>query len=277
MSDKNIQFRKKRELGEIVSDSFEFLKLEIKPISRLILIYVLPFVLIYGGLQVFVQMKISGSIDFSNSEELLANIVPLYKNIFLSSLFGLFVQSLLIGTYYSYIEMYIKKGKGNFTVSDISAGLFSNTLLALGANFVLFVIVLIGVILCILPGIYFANSLSLVVIIFIFEKKGIGSAFTRTWQLVHTQWLNTLLINILGILVVYAAGFVLSIPAMFSGASSAFFSLKETGSLDYPTYYWVLMVLSTVVSSLLWIIPYTFLAFQFFNLNERNSATPPVI
>ena len=62
-----------------------------------------------------VQIKISGKIDFSDSEKILANIGPLYKNIFLFSLFGLFVQSLLIGTYYSYIEIYIKKGKGNFT------------------------------------------------------------------------------------------------------------------------------------------------------------------
>ncbi len=277
MPEKEIQFRKKRELEEIISDSFEFLKQEAKPVSRLVIQYVLPFILLYSGLQVYVQINVIGNIDISDVQKIMDNYGPISKNIFLLSLFGVFVQSLLMGTFYSYLEIYIKKGKGNFSVSDISSGLFSNTLLALGANLVFFILVVVGVALCILPGIYFANSFSLLVIIFIFEKKGLSNALTRSWQLVHTQWLNTILINILGILIIYAAGFVFSIPLMITGATSTFSSLKESGTLEYPAYYWALMGLSTAVSSLLCIIPYTFLAFQYFNLNEGNTTVPPAV
>ncbi|NOR75954.1 MAG: hypothetical protein GQ525_12450, partial [Draconibacterium sp.] len=188
MIEKEIQFRKKRELGDIFSDSFEFLKQEYKPIFTLILTYVLPFLILYGIVQVFIQMKVISVIDFSDPEKLLTNIGPVYTNIFLFSLFGIFVQSLLIGTYYSYIEIYIKKGKGNFDLSEVKSLLFSNSLLALGAGFVVFILTMIGIVLCIVPGIYFANTFSILVMIVVFEKKGISNAMSRSWSLVNSQW-----------------------------------------------------------------------------------------
>ena len=114
-----------------------------------------------------------------------ANAGPIYSNLFMIYLFGLFVQSLLAATFYSYIEIYIKKGKGNFHLSEITPHLFSNGLLAVGANLVLSVIVFTGTIMCIVPGIYALNTFSLVVIIVIFEKRGVIYGLTRSWNLVN--------------------------------------------------------------------------------------------
>lgn len=276
MIEKEIKFRKKRELGDILSDSFEFIKQEYKPISSLIFTYVLPFLILYGIVQVYIQMKLIGNIDLSDPEAMMANIGPVYKNIFLFSLFGIFVQSLLIGTYYSYIEIYIKKGKGNFKLSEIKPQLFSNSLIALGAGFVVFILTMIGIVMCIVPGIYFANTFSIVVMIALFERKGFGDAMSRSWKLVNFQWWNTLLINIVGIVIIWAAGFVLTLPAMLAGITSTIIGVKETGVINYPTWYWVLTGISTVISSLLWIIPFTFLAMQYFNLDESTKTENPL-
>lgn len=272
MIEKEIQFRKKRELGDILSDSFEFIKQEYKPVSKLILTYVLPFLILYGIVQVFIQMKVIGNIDLSDPETLLANIGPIYKNIFLFSLFGIFVQSLLIGTYYSYIEVYIKKGKGNFDISEIKPHLFSNSLLALSAGFAVFILTMIGIVLCIVPGIYFANTFSIAAMVLLFERKGLGNAMSRSWKLVNFQWWNTLLLNIIGIIIIWAAGYVLSLPAMLAGITTTITAVKEMGTIDYPNWYWVLFGISTIISSLLWIIPFTFLAMQYFNLDERTKS-----
>lgn len=274
MTDNEVQFRKKRETGEVIADSFRFLKQERKPLSKLFAVYILPFIIIYGILQVYVQMKVTGKVDLNNPEMIISNLGPIYGNILIVSLFGLFVQSLLGGTYYTYIEYYIKKGKGNFELSEITPLFFSNGLWALGANLLLFAVVMAGLILFIVPGIYFANTFSIVVMILIFEKKGIGNAFTRSWMLVNSQWWNTLLINLAGIIMVYTVSFVLSIPSMIAGVSSTILSLQETGAVQYPQWYWVLTGLSVIVSALFWIIPYTLLAFQYFNLDERTKPTP---
>jgi len=276
MIEKEIEFRKKRELGEIFSDSFEFIKQEYKPISRLVFIYVLPFLVLYGIVQVYVQTKVIGTIDITNPDEIMANIGPIYTNIFLFSLFGIFVQSLLIGTFYSYIEIYIKKGKGNFELSEITPLLFSNGLLALSASIVLFIVVMLGVFVFIIPGIYFANSFSLVIIIYMFEKKGLGNAFSRSWNLVKSNWWNTLLLNIIGILIVWAMSFVITLPATLFGVKNNVTNALDTGLVEQPQSYWIFIGISTIISSLFWIIPYTFLAMHYFNLDKRTkSQTPP--
>ena len=274
MTEKEIQFRKKREIGDIFSDSFQFLKHEYKPVSKLVLIYVLPFLLVYGVVQVYLQKNIISKIDFTDTEALLANIGPVYLNVFLFALFGLFVQSLLISTYYSYIEVYVKKGKDNFDLSEITPHLFSNGLLAIGASLVIFIVVMFGLILCIFPGIYFANTFSIVIIIFIFEKKGLGNALIRSAFLVKSDWWNTFLINIIGIVIIWTAGFLMSIPSMLTGLTVGVFNQNQT-PVEYPDWYWFMIGASTVISSVLWIIPYTFLAFQYFNLDEKTKMVEP--
>jgi len=274
MTEKEIQFRKKREISDIYRDTFEFIGQEYKSIFKLVGIYVLPFLLLYGVVQVFLQKNVIYKIDLSDQEALLSMIGPVYMNIFLFALFGLFVQSLLIATYYSYIEVYVKKGKGNFDIHDITPHLFSNGLLAIGASLVIFISVIFGLFLCIVPGIYFANTFSLAIIILIFEKKGIGNALMRSAFLVKFQWWNTFLINVSGLILIWAASFIMSLPMVLTGLSVNIFDPVKT-PVELPDWYWIVMGLSTVVSSVLYIIPYTFLAFQYFNLEERIKITTP--
>ncbi len=269
MQENNIRFRKKREVGEVINDSIAFLKQEHKPVSRILLVYVLPFVILYAAAQVYFQRNVMVNFDFTDPESMMGNIGPFYLNLFFFMLFSLFIQSLLAGTYYSYIEAYIKKGKGNFELSDITSHFFSNSLLALGAGFVYTVIVLMGVMLCILPGIFMANSLSLVVFIFIFEKRGINDSLMSSLRLVNSQWWNTLLINLIGLVLVYVAGIILSIPGMFAGGGGNLMAPAPEAPVEYPQWYWVLNGISSAVTTLLLIIPYTFQAFQYFNLKER--------
>lgn len=273
MEQTEIKFRKKRELGDIISDAFQFLKQEITPISRLVVIYVLPFVLLYAAGQVYLQRNVLSMIDLSDQEKLMENIGPFYLNLFMIMFFGIFVQSLLIGTFYSYIEAYIKKGKGNFEFTDISANFFSNSLLALGANLVFAIIMFLGIMMCIIPGIYFANTFSLVLIIFIYEKKGLGNALSKSWKLVNSQWWNTLVLNLLGFLMVWIVSMLMSIPSLIMGFSNNMFSISEVNPIEYPNWYWAYTGLSVTISTVLLIVPFTFQAFQYFNLEERENPT----
>jgi hypothetical protein len=270
MSEPEIQFRKKRETGDIFTDSFKFIKTEFRPVMWLLIVYVSPFIIVYGILQAYISANVLGRLDLSDAETMLKNLGPFYLNLLLVSLFGIFVQSLLAGTYYTYIKAYVTKGKGNFRLDEITPSLFANTLLALGANLVFFVIVVFGVLMCILPGIFLANSLSLVLMIIIFEKKGLSNALHRSWKLVHTQWWNTLLICMLGLVILYVASFITAAPLMYLTIESTQESYHTAGLVTNLNWYWLISVISTVISSFCYVVPYTFLAFQYFNLEERN-------
>ena len=271
MEQKEIRFRQQRDLGQILSDSFDFLKQEYKPILRMIGIYVLPFLVLYAGAQVYLQKNVLVNIDFSDPEAMMASIKPLEGNLFIFLLFGLFIQSLLVGTYFSYLEAYVKFGKGNFQLSDISPRFFSNSLMALGAGLIFTFSSLFGAMLCFLPGIYIANTLSLTFFTVIFEKQGIGNAVGKSWKLVNTQWWNTLGLNILGLILWYAIGLVFSIPSIIIGFTGGLNAALTESPVDYPQWYWVLAGITSIVSTVALIIPYTFQAFQYFNLEVREN------
>jgi hypothetical protein len=103
----------------------------------------------------------------------------------------------------------------------------------------------------------------------IFEKKGFGSAFSRSAMLIKTRWWNTFLINVVGIIIIWTVNMVISIPTFITGLSRNIFNTEIT-QIEYPDWYWVLIAVSTIVSSILYIILYTFLAFQYFNLDEEG-------
>jgi len=273
MQHREILFRKKREFAEIISDSFEFLKQEIKPLSRLIIVYVLPFIILYAAGQIYMQRNVFSKIDLSDQEMLMNNIGPFYKNLFVFIFFGIFIQSLLIGTFYSYVETYIKKGKGNFNMSDISANLFNNSLLALGASFVYAIIVFFGMMMCFAPGIYFGNTFSLAIFILIYQKQGISHALARSWKLVNTQWWNTLALNLLGLIIVLGVNMLFSIPGLLMDVGSNLPANGQINTADYPQWYWILGGISAAVNTILIIIPVTFQAFHYFNLEEREAPT----
>ena len=276
MAEKEIQFRKKREIGEIFSDSFAFLKQEKQPVIKLITIYVLPFIILYAVVHVFLQKNVINKIDFTDPEALLANLGPFYTNVLLFALFGMFVQSLLIATYYTFIVEYVKRGNSNFELSEITPLFFSNGLLAIGTGLIIFILTIIGFILCFLPGIYFANTLSLAFIILIFEKRGISHALKRSAMLVNYQWWATFLINLTGIVIVWAAGFIISFPLTLMGFTKNILDIGNA-TIALPDWYWIVIGISTVVSSAIYVFLYTFMAMQYFNLDERTrDLFPPI-
>lgn len=275
MAENEIQFRKRREIAEIFSDSFEFIKQEYKTVFRLISTYVLPFIIVNAFLQVHVQRNILEKIDIRDTEALMANFGPVYMHFFLASLFTIFVQSLFVGAYYTYLEAYIKEGKDNFSLSDVTPQLFSNSLQAIKAGFVLFLLVLAGFFLCILPGIYFGNTFSILIVVYLFEKNNLGQSMQRSFRLVNVQWWNTFLINLTGVAIIYLSGILLSIPNMLTGELTESGSMPGAVAAGYSVSYWTWTGIASVITSLLWVILYTFLAFQYFNLDERLKSLFP--
>jgi len=280
MENAPVEFRKRREIGEVITASFDFLRSEWKPLLKLTVIYVLPFILALAVVQVFIQIKLTGAIQFLNEmepERLLREIGPIYLNLFIMMFFNLFVQSLYVAAIYSYIHLYIEKGRGNFSIAEVSQLLFSNSLMAFIANLLFAGMFMIGLLFCILPGIYLANSLSLAVMIFLFEKRGLGYSFSKSWYLVKQQWWNTLALNLLGLIILWMVNLVFSIPAMLTGISSLFSGAGDGVPAEFPNWYWVLTGMAQAATSLVMVVSYVFIAFQYFNLEEQQKTSLPNI
>lgn len=275
MENNNLKLMKIRDFGEVLNASFQFLKNEWKELGTLLLYYFVPFLIIFSALQTYAQTKVMGFMQNINTETP-ESIIESYTSIFTSPLiianflFQILVITMLIGIVYSYFDAYLKKGQGNFTMADISPILFENSIKALGISIVIGIVSSIGLLFCFLPGIFVANSLSLAAVAYIIEKKGLSDGISRSWKLVKTQWWNTLLINIIGFIIIMIISYIISLPLTILTVSKTLLSAKSGAELDIPTWYFVAQGIVSMISTILYIIPYTFLAFQYFNLVERE-------
>lgn len=275
MESNKLKLMKIRDFGEVLNASFQFLKNEWKPIGKLLLYYFVPFLVIASALQSYAQTKVMGLMTNMNAqdpESMIESYTSLFTNplIIASYFFQILIITMLMGILYSYFDTYLKKGQGNFTMADISPILLKNSIKALGISIVIGIASTIGFIFCFLPGIFVANSLSLAAIAYIIEKKGFSDAMSRSWSLVKTQWWITLLIGIIGFIIVMIIGYVLGLPLTILTVTKTILSAQSGAKIDIPTWYFIAQGFISMISTVLYIIPYTFFAFQYFNLIERE-------
>ncbi len=268
-----IDFSRKRETFEIIADSFIFLRTESKQLLKITGVYILPFLIIYTAAQLYMQSKYAGFFELALKQEpdqLIREAGPFYLNLLITLVFNVFVQSLFCAVIFTYIQAYIFKGRDNFSLQEITPVFFTNALVTLATGFTVTIASLSGLFLCIIPGIILANSLSLAVFIAVYERKGVLNAIIRSWILVRGQWWGTLGLNLLGILIVWMTGNILSLPVAMAGGENFFSSppgsIKELAS-DWR---WWITGGSLLISTATSVVSYLFWALQYFNLSERE-------
>jgi hypothetical protein len=277
-----VNFKKQRDFGEVFNATFAFIGQEFKPLAKAIIYYVLPILIVAAILSVFVsiaQQKYANSIragDIDVTSNPFAAIGPMYKYLFLTSLIYLVALSALRCTIYGYIKSYVEKGKDQFTIDDVWSEVKRFILPVLGTSLVIGLLVGIGFMFCIVPGIWLGVSLSLIYIAMMFEGKGMGDAFSRSFNLVKEDWWLTLGIIFICYIIVYVLSILLSVPAMLMGLKSFFSSFKEiqaTGEMNFSTTFYIVNSITSLLTYILFSIPFIALAFQYFSLVEMKEKT----
>jgi hypothetical protein len=111
----------------------------------------------------------------------------------------------------------------------------------LGATLLSGLVITIGVILCILPGIYVGVLFSLIGPALVLERCGVGTAFTRSRVLVTGAWWRTFGILVLAAVISWVISWIISLPFGLLGAATNGFSTEPTASLSAGS-----LVLSTI-------------------------------
>jgi hypothetical protein len=272
-----VNFKQQRDFGEVFNATFAFIGQEIKPLGKAVLFFVLPILIITAILQVFVGIeyqKFVGSMQ-ANSAEIASNpfafMGGIYKYMFFYLLIYLLAFSALRCTIYAYIKIYVEKGKDQFTTDDIWVEVKKFFLPVIGTSLLIGILIGFGYIFCVLPGIWLNISLSLIYIAMVFEGKGMGNAFSRSFNLTKLNWWTTLAILLVCGILVYILNLILSLPAMLLGIKSLFSSFKnleEGGAMNFSTTYFVVTAITSLISYILFSIPVIAMAFQYFNLRE---------
>jgi hypothetical protein len=272
MQNQYIQFKKQRELGEIISVTFKFLRENYKALIKSITQVVAPtFILLIAALAYY---------TYSVAGSPLAAMEGDYGE-FLISFFILAVTLLLFyaslyGTILHYIKSYIENN-GTVDEAEIKTGAQDD----LGKLFMVFiisaVIVFTGMILFIIPGIYLMVPLSLAATVLVFNKMSLGDSIFHGFSLVKDHWWTTFFSIVVVWLLVYVIGLIFQLPLIIY-TFVKMFAVAQEGSLADPISYsdWVFILLNVISSVIQYLLSSIFviaLAFIYFNLNEHKNLT----
>lgn len=154
-------------------------------------------------------------------EELIAWLWAFFSTLiiigFLSALVFWIVNTTTTGVAVKYVSDYIEKGSSDLGVSFNFA--ISKLPSLLVAQLVAGILIAIGMVLFIVPGIILAIMFSLIIPTIIMEQKGAFESLGRSRRLVSNRWLKTFaLLLILGIIMIIVSG-VVSVLALFSSTT----------------------------------------------------------
>jgi hypothetical protein len=271
-----ITFKKQRELGEILTDLFTFLRQEWKPLFTLILKIAGPALLIVLFAFIYYMQSTmsnfgSPSLFTSNDVSLVGFIIPLL----LLMLAAIAYNSLLYGTVIHYIKSYINND-GNVVNEEITTGVKNSFWSLIGLNFLAAIMVVFGMFLCFFPGIYLAVVLSTVFCIFIFEERDITDSISHCFTLIKDNWWITFAtLLVLGI-IYYIIVIIFQVPQYIYFFIKAFAGTQEITADPASMFDWGYIALSAIGMIAQYLIATMMIigtSFVYFNLNEKKNFT----
>tara|TARA_B100000929_G_C15478911_1_gene410466 strand:+ start:610 stop:1476 length:867 start_codon:yes stop_codon:yes gene_type:complete len=275
MNQDYIEFKKQRELGEILSITFKFLRENYKSAGKIFIKLVGPaFILLIAavsynawstmGLSIF---SAGGDLNFSDFI-ISSGLVLLAYLIYVTS---------VTGAVYHMVLSYIKN-QGKIISSEVASGMKRDFGKILSVTVISYILIIAGTLLFLLPGIYVAIPVSLATAIVVFRRNGAIDSISDSFQLVKDNWWNTFAsIFCIGI-TVYLISLVFQLPAIFYFMIRAFVSASEgsaSGNMEdmFGPGYIIINAITSLIQYLVYSITPIGVAFVYFNLNEKQNFT----
>lgn len=261
----NFIHSKSRDLGDLLTDTFQYIRIYYKSLGYGLIYFVLPLYIIQAFLlqgysdQLFANILQPG--DFSAFETLSS---PRYL---VSIVLSMVAYAML--TIVSLKHMYLTK-MGEVIESGTLIENSLPLLLKLGVLYIiLFFIILFSAFFFFFPAIFFGIRLSLAPAALILENRGVGDSISRSWELTQGFWWATFALFIIMYIIVFFCSYAFILPATIL---SIFFS--DTGTITdsglLSTIISTFMTLSTSIASLFIVILHLAFGLQFFNIVERK-------
>jgi hypothetical protein len=277
-----IEFKKERDLGTMITDSFKFLRLEWKPFfTAIIKISLVPILLAITSVIFFsltfsdvfssiLTFDTTGSFDTPTVDYGMFFIVSMT-----SLIFYLIAYVMVSASAMYYVKSYVEnQGKVNY---DYVKQMTFNKFWSFTALYIVTgIIVFVGILFCFLPGIYFGIVLSLSSCLLVFTKKSAMDAIGDAFTFIKGHWWDSFGILIVVSLIVSVLNYITQVPAMIYqliqiGTSAFGGDPTEMMNLFKDPIYLVLLTFSYFIQFLFYTITLLVTIFIFFDINEQKN------
>ncbi|MDT0676234.1 hypothetical protein [Autumnicola musiva] len=273
MNSKYIKFKQQRELGDILSVLFKFLRENYKTFFASFFKFVTPaFILLIAAVTYYTYSTV-GSPVFStgafNEGEVILAVIILAVSVLLYS-------AVLNGTVLHYVRSYMANN-GEVVQAEVGRGLKKDIGKLVGLQLIVWILTLAGLILFLIPGIYISVPLGLSAAILVFRRTNVTDSISEAFQLVKDNWWITFFTIFVVVLLIYVISFIFQLPLLIYTIIKMFTVFQENSAGDISGVFdWVYMLLS-IIASIFQYILYSILplglSFVYFNLNEKKNLT----
>ena len=275
MASEKIQLRRVRTFSDTLNDVLQFLKQEFKPLLKgfflicgiFILAGAVAYGIYYGGMASVWTNIFKGKTDDYESTAMGSSLFGI--GYFLSIAAMLFAQVLVYAYVASYLKVYEDKSGISPTVEEVWGVFRRNILVVFFYGILLLILIAIGWVLCLAPGIYLSTVFApFACIIVIEDDKSLGNVFNRCFTLIKENFWPCLGLYIVCSLLSSFCSSMVSLVLGGIGALISYFTTKNLGtSLSIYT------SVSQVFSSAFSIILYLAIGMQYFSLEEKENGT----
>lgn len=273
-----IEFKKQRELGEILSDTFGFIRNQFKPFFGTILKIVGPYILVMLIAMGFYMYTVGDIFNVATVYNTVPDLSPIIMILAIVVLMFSSIAAYVLaqGTVLHYIKSYIaNNGVANY--EEVYKEVYRSFWSLIGLGILVGLSVFVGIMFCFIPGIYLAVPLSISFATLVFLKKDVMDSYNYSFTLIKENWWITFATLLIIYIIVAVASYAFSLPSVvymwikmgiFSGEMDA-----ETLNIFNDPVYLILNVFSTLIQFLMNIILLVSTSFIFFNLNEKKNFT----
>ncbi|MCT4588540.1 MAG: hypothetical protein N4A71_11995 [Carboxylicivirga sp.] len=269
------KFAERRDFSGVINGAFSFFKQEGLMFSKALLTYTgIPMLIIIAAIIHTAYRAMNGAFaglaDSPDPGTIFSLVLPIIVIVFLA----IILQIMVMAISYGYIKVYHEKGKGNFPISEVGRQIVGNFFPIIGYTIVTSILIMAGLVLFILPGIYFSIILSLIFPIMFIEDKGLGRNFNRCFQVIKDNWWITFAILIVASIIIGIVSSIISVPLQVY-VQIKIPIIAQSGNweqLNIPFImisYILLIVLSTYLRSFVYVVT----GLQYFSLSEKDGST----
>ena len=253
---KKIELEASRDFSDILNDTFVLIRQNFKPLIKAYFVIC--------GVFLITSILISAFTNFNSDDPTLSFLFG-----FLKIVFSIFNSTAIHLTVLSFYVIYKEKGNISPTVMEVWGYFRYYYFRVLGTQFLSTIGLVIGIMLCLVPGIYLGIVFSLVTPIMIIENGNLEYSFKKAFKLIKGNWWLTfgtlLLTGILMALLILA----LMIPPMIIYGGSQWISGKNLDTIGD-----ILRAIMLNLSNILSILPLTALTLLYFALiDEKEGIT----
>jgi len=257
--DFKVEFKKVRSFGEIINDSFLFIRQNIKALLKTSLYFSGIFVVAGIVSNVLYQLRIQ---EAAGQNSLSAMFGLTYLVVMTVTVLG---YTALTVSILCFIDLYNQKDRVAPTVEEVWAYFRYYFFRVFGSSLVIGLFLGICFLCCFIPGIYVFPAVSLVLPVMIFENAGLDYSLGRGFKLVKQQWWPTAGTLLMIWFITYAMMCFVMVPLVVGGLIGSFAGGQQALGLGMA----ITSAVLQGICQIFMILPLVGVSLCYFNLAER--------